>query len=212
MPDRAGARTLGTWKPAPTAPIAETCRRSAIHLHWGPAVATSRRGPFAMPWPLAHDFQDAVLNPRSSFADADLCTADVVKDPHGLPVPASGQFGIVYQMVHPSGRRWAVKCFTRDQPGRGERYEKISTHLRGGGLPFMVGFDFLREGVFIKGAWYPVLKMDWVEGQTLNAFIGERIDQPLPLRILTEMWPKVARALRQAQVTHADLQHGNAML
>jgi len=30
--------------------------------------------------------------------------------------------------------------------------------------------------------------------------------------VLTEMWPRVARGLRDAQVTHADLQHGNVML
>src|SRR5207244_575024 len=32
------------------------------------------------------------------------------------------------------------------------------------------------------------------------------------LRVLNRMWPKVARGLRKAQVTHADLQHGNVML
>src|SRR2546421_11595794 len=114
-----------------------------------------------MAWPQAHDFQDAVLNPQLSFADRDLCAAEVVKDAHGLPVPASGQFGIVYQMVHPDGRRWALKCFTADVPGRNERYRKISAHLRAADLPFMVGFDYLEQGVFIHEEWFPILKMDW---------------------------------------------------
>ena len=165
-----------------------------------------------MAWPQSHDFQDAVLNPESSFRDDDLRSAAVVKDPRGLPIPAAGQFGIVYQMVGDKGRRWAVKCFTADIPGRGDRYRKIAAHLRATDLPFMVGFDYLEQGVFIKGAWYPVLKMDWVEGQTLNRFIGDRLDQPGILKVLTEMWPRVARGLRDAAVTHADLQHGNVML
>ena len=165
-----------------------------------------------MPWPHAHDFQDAVLNPQISFKDVDLCSAEVVKYANGLPIPASGNFGIVYQMVHPDGRRWAVKCFTVDIPGRGERYQKISAHLRRIDLPFLVGFDYLPEGVFIKGEWFPILKMEWVEGQTLNRFVADRLDQPALLKTLTDMWPKVARGLRQAQVTHADLQHANIML
>ena len=165
-----------------------------------------------MPWPQSHDFQDAVLNPKLSFADPDLRDAEVAKDAKGLPIPASGQFGIVYQMVAADGRRWALKCFTADIPGRSERYKKISAHLRRCDLPFMVGFEYLDEGVFIQGAWYPVLKMDWVEGQTLNRFVGDWLDQPSPIKVLIEMWPKVAQRLREKEVTHADLQHGNVML
>ena len=165
-----------------------------------------------MPWPLSHDFQDAVLNPKLSFADDDLREAEVVKGPTGLPIPASGQFGIVYQMVAKDGRRWALKCFTADVPGRGERYQKIAGHLRACDLPFMVGFDYLDQGVFIQGAWYPVLKMEWVEGQTLNKFVADWLEQTGPLKVLIEMWPRVAQKLREQNVTHADLQHGNVML
>src|ERR1043166_5776803 len=99
-----------------------------------------------MPWPQSHDFQDAVLNPEVSFRDADLRACHVVKDQHGLPIPAAGQFGIVYQMVHADGRRWAIKCFTSEVPGRNERYRKIGAHLKANELPFMVGFDYLEEG------------------------------------------------------------------
>jgi hypothetical protein len=165
-----------------------------------------------MPWPQAHDFQDAVLNPESSFRDEDLRVCQVVKDTHGLPIPASGQFGIVYQMVRPDGRRWAIKCFTADIPGRNDRYKKISARLRNTDLPFMVGFDYLEQGVYIGGQWYPIQKMEWVEGLTLNKFVGERLDRPQLLRVLTDLWLKVAKGLRDTRITHADLQHGNVML
>src|ERR1043166_2726579 len=165
-----------------------------------------------MAWPQSHVFPAAVLNPESSCRDADLRTATVVKDARGLPIPASGQFGIVYQMVGAKGKRWAVKCFTADVPGRAERYRKIAAHLQTADLPFIVGFDYLDQGVYIQGSWYPILKMDWVEGQTLNRFIADRLEQPGIIRYLTEMWPRVSKNLRDAQVTHADLQHGNIML
>src|ERR1043166_8355041 len=139
-----------------------------------------------MHWPQSHDFQDAVLNPEVSFRDEELRACQVVKDPRGLPIPASGQFGIVYQMVHPSGRRWAIKCFTSDVPGRNERYKKICKRLQNTDLPFMVGFDYMEEGVFIAGAWYPIQVMDWVEGQTLNKFVADRLEQPAILRVLTD--------------------------
>src|SRR5262245_53583084 len=98
-----------------------------------------------MAWPPAHAFQDAVLNPQLSFEDAELRSSEVVKDAMGLPIPASGQFGIVYQMRSQQDERWAVKCFTGDVPGRSERYREIGAHLQRVHLPFLVGFDHLER-------------------------------------------------------------------
>lgn len=35
-------------------------------------------------------------------------------------------------------------------------------------LPYTVGFEYQREGIRIRGEWYPLLKMEWVEGETLS--------------------------------------------
>ena len=48
------------------------------------------------------------------------------------------------------------------------RYAAISSHLERNRRKFAVEFRYLEEGIRIKGNWFPVLKMRWVEGFTLN--------------------------------------------
>lgn len=166
-----------------------------------------------MPWPQSRDYNEAVQNPSFSFEDADLRTAEAVTNVLGLPAPRSGNFADVYQLRSPDGRRsWAVKCFTRHIAGLQDRYREISVHLDRARLPFTVAFDYLERGVRIGGEWYPILKMDWIEGQTLNQFCQLNLDSPRVFDSLAALWLKLAQRLRQAQIAHADLQHGNVLL
>src|SRR5208283_5129271 len=79
-------------------------------------------------------------------------------------------------------------------------------------LPFMVEFQFLEQGIRIRNQWYPVLKMHWVEGFTLNGFVKEHLDKPQVLQTLCQIWVKLALRMRQASLAHCDLQHGNVLL
>src|SRR5260370_28401586 len=130
-----------------------------------------------MPWPMSQDYNEAIQNPATSFSDPELRQGQVVTNAMGLPMPCSGNFADVYAVVSPN-RKWAVKCFTRDIPGLRERYIEISRYLALIQLPFLVEFKFLDQGIRIRGHWYPVLKMHWVEGLTLNHFVRTHIGQP----------------------------------
>src|SRR5262249_370330 len=79
-------------------------------------------------------------------------------------------------------------------------------------LPFMVDFAYLEQGILVKGQWYPILKMDWVEGFGLNQFIKEHADNPPVLELLSRIWLRLAQRLRDTNMAHADLQHGNVLL
>ncbi len=165
-----------------------------------------------MAWPLSQDYNEAVQNPRTSFGDPDLKVGEVVPGPLGIPMPRSGNFADVYQIRAADGRAWALKCFTRPAAGLRERYLKIDAQLRDARLPFSVGFEFLPEGVRIRGLWYPALKMEWVEGLQLNAFVRQNVDRPDHLKALLGMWVRLCKRLRDARIAHADLQHGNVLL
>ncbi|HEX5268927.1 MAG TPA: hypothetical protein VFW33_00505 [Gemmataceae bacterium] len=165
-----------------------------------------------MGWPLSQDYNEAVQNPAVNCADPDLRRGRVATNALGLPLPCSGNFADVYQLRGPDGTRWAVKCFTREVPGRARRYEAISAHLRRAKLPFTVDFTYLEKGILVAGRWYPVLKMEWVEGLTLNQFVSRAADKPATLETLLPIWARMGAYLRGAQVAHADLQHGNVLL
>ena len=158
-----------------------------------------------MNWPSSQDYNEAVQDPAGSFSDPGLKGGSVVTNALGLPVPRSGNFADVYQFTDAAGKVWALKCFTRKVPGLRERYAKIDEHLHKASLPFAVGFKFLQEGVRIRGEWYPLLKMEWVEGFTVNDFVAENAGKPQYLHALMQMWAKLAGRLRDANMAHADL-------
>jgi hypothetical protein len=165
-----------------------------------------------MSWPVSQDYNEAIQNPATAFADAELCGGEAVRNALGLPMPCSGNFADVYQFVGASGARWALKCFTRQVPGLQERYHKISKHLIDTRLPFTVDFKYLAQGIRIGEQWYPILKMQWVEGQLLNEFVRANVDRPGLLDGLALIWQRMARRLGEARIAHADLQHGNIIL
>ena len=165
-----------------------------------------------MTWPLSQDYNEAIQSPASNFTDADLKKGKAVTSALGLPIPFSGNFADVYQVRCPDGSRWAVKCFTREAVGLRERYHEISGWLKQAKLPFTVDFSYLEQGIRVAGQWHPVLKMQWVEGLTLNQFVGKYLDKPGMLEALCQIWTRMATRLRAAEVAHCDLQHGNILL
>jgi hypothetical protein len=165
-----------------------------------------------MAWPSPTEFNEAVQAPQAAFADDELRRAQPVTDPLGLVRPYSGNFADVYQLRGEGDRCWAVKCFTRAVPHLRQRYQAISDHLQQGQLPFMVHFRYLTEGIRIRGEWYPVVKMPWIQGLTLNQFVRDNLDKPALLDRLAKMWLKLAQQLRNVSAAHADLQHGNVLL
>ncbi len=165
-----------------------------------------------MAWPLSQDYNEAIQSPKSNFADPALRRGEAVCNALGIPMPYSGNFADVYQVRCPDGSRWAVKCFTREALGLRDRYQEISAHLQKAKLPFTVDFTYLEQGIRVAGAWYPVLKMQWVEGLTLNQFVSQYLDKPAMLEALFQMWGRMGQYLRAAEVGHCDLQHGNVLL
>jgi hypothetical protein len=165
-----------------------------------------------MGWPMSQDYNEAIQSPARNFADPDLRRGAAVVSALGLPLPCSGNFADVYQVRGPDGARWAVKCFTREVPGLHERYAAISTHLRRAKLPFTVDFTYLDQGIRVAGHWFPVLKMQWVEGLTLKQFVARAADKPATLEGLLHIWARMGQQLRAAGVAHGDLQHGNVLL
>ncbi len=59
-----------------------------------------------------------------------------------------------------------------------QRYREISVYLKRRRRRFVVDFQYLTEGIRVEDAWYPAVKMQWVEGFTLNEFLCDRARQP----------------------------------
>lgn len=162
-------------------------------------------------WPSPSDYQDAMQNPQTAFAEATLRNGVVVSDTLGLPKPISGSFATVYQVDY-RGQRHAVRCFLRHVPDIAQRYAAISAHLSQATLPYTVEFSFLPQGIRLRGQWFPIVKMAWLEGERLDVFVAQHLNEPSALLEITRQFLELARALRLAGIAHGDLQHGNLLI
>lgn len=170
-------------------------------------------------WPLNIDFTAAIQNPQVCFRDELLRQAQAAKNSRGGMHPVRnrlllwpGNFATVYKLSAEE-RTWAVRCFTRlPQPDVQQRYTAISEHLTQHRLPYLVNFQFISDGILVKGNWYPILKMEWVEGQELDRYIGEHLEDADNLALLHQRIKQLQRDLRHNGIAHGDLQHGNIMV
>jgi len=157
------------------------------------------------------DYQEAVQNPANCFSDAQLKAGTPALNALGLPTPVTGGFCSVYQVT--SGKtRWAVRCFLHNIRDGRERYKEISKYLRGRKLKEMVGFEYVQEGIRVRGDWHPVLKMEWVDGLQLNTWVDRHAQDPKALRQLDDRWATLMDALEAQHIGHCDLQHGNVIV
>ena len=166
-----------------------------------------------MTWPTPQDYNEAIQNPQTAFADAELRTGKPELNALQLPRAITGQFASVYKMKC-GARTWAVRCFLRNVPNQQQRYEAICAHLAKVKLPlpYVVDFEYQPQGIRVRGQHYPILKMAWVNGESLTRYIESHLATPGLLSNLAYRWVEMTQALRRAGLAHGDLQHGNVLV
>lgn len=169
-------------------------------------VQTTKRS-----WPSPQDYNEALQNPAINLADPLLKVGTPGLNKLGLPKAITGAFASVYYLDCPQ-QDFAVRCFLHNIADQRERYAKISEYLNQLNLPIMADFDYLDKGVLTQSQWYPILKMDWVDGQNLIEYIGRNIDNASILEKLRQWLRQARKTLADNGIAHGDLQHGNVLV
>ncbi len=164
-----------------------------------------------MPRPEPAEYNHSIQSPKLCFADPELRSGLAELDSLGLPRAVSGAFVSVYRM-HCGRRDWAVRCFLREFTDQEQRYGEIARHLATARLTYTVGFEFQARGIRVGGRWHPILKMEWVQGEPLNAYIQRHLHDHASMRRLADRWLEMMRALGRSGIAHGDLQPGNVMV
>lgn len=157
------------------------------------------------------DYQEAIQNPQICFEDMELKNGRPSLNNLGLPKPISGRFATVYQINYNS-KKYAVRCFLSYYPDQQRRYQILSLYLDKLNLPYMVDFKFLERGIKVKGKWYPILKMEWIEGEPLDLFLKKNLLFNSKLEDLASKFVSLINDLKQHNIAHGDLQHGNILI
>jgi uncharacterized protein (TIGR02145 family) len=126
-----------------------------------------------MNYPLISEYIDAIKAAEDNFEE--LKNLRPVLDDDGQPVMSSGNFAVVFKMTD-GKKNYAVKCFTKAQDSRGSAYKLISEELEKIQSPYILKVRYLEKELFVDTSQsdeteFPVLIMDWVDGQTLSSFL-----------------------------------------
>lgn len=162
-------------------------------------------------WPTPQDYNEAIQSPKLCFADSDLTKGKVETNAIGLPKAASGTFASVYK-IDSCNRAWAVRCFLTFRGEQKERYESISHFVQFDNLGCTVPFEYIERGIKVLGQWYPIVKMPWIDGPTMDVYISQNYRDGAKMLELRNAFYELSMSLESAGIAHGDLQHGNIIV
>ena len=163
------------------------------------------------PYPQIVEYNEAVQNPATAFRDPELRQGQVKVNGLGLPVALSGGFALTYMMAT-QRHRLAVRCFHREIPRAQHKYAAIAQAVGSLQSRYFVGFDYLADGIAIRGGWYPVVKMDWAEGDPLGIWLDRNAGDRRAVEKLRAEFAALAAFLEQHGIAHGDIQNGNVII
>ena len=168
-----------------------------------------------MNYPLISEYVDAIKLAEDNFCQ--LSNLRPVLDAHGEPVMSSGNFAVVFKMVDDNGNFHALKCFIREQQGRATAYRQISDTLATIDSPYLTATQYYEKELYVDTSQsdeteFPVLLMDWVEGQTLDKYLRANLGNKNALQRLAFRFCQLAKWLLPQSFAHGDLKPDNILV
>ena len=160
-------------------------------------------------YPTSDEYNIAVQIP-ASFTDRELKAATVKKNNIGYPVALGGGFALTYEMTA-GKKRMAVRCFHKQTTGLEAKYSLIGQHLASASGPF-VKFEFQPRGIRVNGRPFPLVKMDWADGEPLGSYLETAHEDRVALGGLLAGFRDLSRFLANRRMAHGDLQNGNVLI
>ena len=140
-----------------------------------------------------------------------------VLDNYGEPYRSSGAFAVVFKMKdEQTGKCYALKCFTEEQEGRAEAYRQIAEELEFVDSTYITYVKYLEKELFVdsncEDEEFPVLLMDWIEGETMETYIADHYMDNHAMSMLCYRFCKMAAWLRSQPFAHGDIKPDNIMV
>ena len=168
-----------------------------------------------MQYPLISEYVRAIQDASNNLDK--LAHLVPVQDDHGEPYRSSGAFAVVFKMKdEQTGKCYALKCFTEEQEGRAEAYLQIADELEFVDSSYITSVKYLDKEIFVDSSCvedeFPVLLMDWIDGETMESYIAENYQDNYAMAMLCYRFCKMAAWLRSQPFAHGDIKPDNIMV
>ena len=168
-----------------------------------------------MQYPLISEYVKAIQDAGDNLDQ--LAHLTPVLDDHGEPYRSSGAFAVVFKMQDKScGKYYALKCFTEEQEGRADAYRQIADELDLLDSPYITSVKYMEKELFVDSQCeedeFPVLLMDWVDGETMEAYIAANYHNQSAMSMLCYRFGKMAAWLRTQSFSHGDIKPDNIIV
>ena len=168
-----------------------------------------------MQYPLISEYVRAIQDASNNLDE--LAHLVPVLDDHGEPYRSSGAFAVVFKMKdEQTGKCYALKCFTEEQEGRAEAYRQIADELEFVDSSYITSVKYLDKEIFVDSSCeedeFPVLLMDWIDGETMENYIAENYQDNYTMTMLCYRFCKMAAWLRSQPFAHGDIKPDNIMV
>jgi len=172
-----------------------------------------------MTWPDSDQIKAAIVTPtnildRYTTAHHYQC---LTRQKRGQvrPLSSEGGFCVAFKFANDGGDKLCYRVW-KTEPKRDmqQRLKLISDFLKQHPqLNYFVDFSFLGEALRMPGGMsVPGVRMAWVEGQSLGAFIKDHARQPELMRRLAEQFRQMCETFRQLGIAHGDLSNENIVI
>ena len=168
-----------------------------------------------MQYPLISEYVRAIQDASNNLDK--LAHLVPVLDDHGEPYRSSGAFAVVFKMKdEQTGKCYALKCFTEEQEGRAEAYRQIADELEFVDSSYITSVKYLDKEIFVDSSCeedeFPVLLMDWIDGETMENYIAENYQDKYAMAMLCYRFCKMAAWLRSQSFAHGDVKPDNIII
>ena len=168
-----------------------------------------------MQYPLISEYVKAIQDAGDNLEQLAYLTP--VLDDHGEPYRSSGAFAVVFKMQDKStGKYYALKCFTEEQQGRADAYRQIADELDMFDSPYITSVKYMEKELFVDSQCeedeFPILLMDWVDGETMEAYIAANYRNQSAMLMLSYRFGKMAAWLRTQSFSHGDIKPDNIIV
>lgn len=169
-----------------------------------------------MQYPLISEYVQAIADSENNLDE--LSSLRPVLDDHDEPLRTSGAFAVVFKMQdEDTGKYYALKCFTEEQGGRANSYKMITEELTDVHSPYIVNVKYLEGEIFVDSSCtdeteFPVLLMDWVEGETMESYVSREYKDQQLMTKLYHRFCMLASWLSTQVFAHGDIKPDNIMV